>query len=320
MKRSLSLSVLAVVLFSMPTEASAESCTAVATDLNFGSVSPISREAFDATSTVSVTCTWPATTQLPNVQICLNLGGTSPRHLSNGTNQLQYDLYSDPGHSVAWGSTSHGTVPISFTMIKPSTGTSTKQVVTVYGRILANQPAVRTFNNANTLYTQNFHGAHTSFNVLFYLQGGGWPCSALAATSTFGFNASATVVNNCNLSATNIAFNAVGLLDTALTANGAITAQCTNGNAYKITLNGGANGTLNARKMMRSGGGATLGYELYTDTQFTTPWGDGTLGTSPVTNTGTGDAQVISVYGRVPAQSTPAPGTYMDTVTATISF
>jgi len=321
MKRWLSLFVLAVVLaLSMPTQASAQSCSALATNMRFGSVSPISRGEFPATSTVTVTCTWPATTQLPSAQICLNVGRASPRQLLNGTNQLLFDLYSDPGHSLVWGSTSHGTTPVSFTMTKPATGTSTTQVVTMYGRISPDQPAVRTVNNADTVYTQVFFGSHTSLNVRFYPQGTGGPCSAQATGGTFGFDVGATVINNCNISATNITFTSIGLLDTALTANGAITAQCTNGNAYKITLNGGANGTLNDRKMMRSGGGATLGYELYTDTQFTTPWGDGTLGTSPATNTGTGDAQVISVYGRVPAQSTPAPGTYTDTVTATINF
>jgi spore coat protein U-like protein len=39
-----------------------------------------------------------------------------------------------------------------------------------------------------------------------------------------------------------------------------------------------------------------------------------------VAATGNGNAQVISVYGQVPAQTSPAPGTYSDTITATIVF
>ena len=38
------------------------------------------------------------------------------------------------------------------------------------------------------------------------------------------------------------------------------------------------------------------------------------------TGSGSGNQQVITVYGQVPAQSTPAPGSYSDTITATISF
>ncbi|WP_082508426.1 Csu type fimbrial protein [Burkholderia sp. Leaf177] len=320
MKRMLFLFAVAIVLsFSMPGSASAQSCTAVATDLNFGSVSPISRTAFAATSTVSVTCTWPSVTLVPNAQICLNLGGTSPRQLANGTNTMQYDLYQDAGHSVIWGSTYTGTTPISFVMSKPALSTTLTQAVTVYGQISANQPTVPTAGNASTLYTQGFGGAQTSLNVGFYLLGTGLPCSTLATSGTFGFSANATVVNNCNISATNIAFTPAALLTSALTASGAITAQCTNGDAYKITLDGGVNGTVAARNMLRPGG-AKIGYQLYTDQQFATPWGDGSAGTSTVTRTGTGLAQVITVYGRVPAQTTPAPGTYTDTITATISF
>lgn len=35
---------------------------------------------------------------------------------------------------------------------------------------------------------------------------------------------------------------------------------------------------------------------------------------------GNGNAQSYTVYGRVPPQATPAPGTYLSTVTATVVF
>ena len=72
--------------------------------------------------------------------------------------------------------------------------------------------------------------------------------------------------------------------------------------------------------MQRAGGGGTVGYQLYVDAAHTTPWGDGTAGTSMATGGGTGNQQVVNVYGVVPAQTTPAPGNYSDTITATISF
>ena len=36
--------------------------------------------------------------------------------------------------------------------------------------------------------------------------------------------------------------------------------------------------------------------------------------------TGTAATQSIPVYGRVPAQATPPPGTYSDTVVATVTY
>lgn len=66
--------------------------------------------------------------------------------------------------------------------------------------------------------------------------------------------------------------------------------------------------------------GSTVSYQLYLDAGFATIWGDGTAGTTMVVGTGTGLVQAIPVYARVPSQTTPAPGPYTDTVTATIQF
>ena len=311
--------VVALVL-GMPNRASAQSCSAVASAISFGSVSPISHAAVSATGSVSVTCTWPAITLVPNAQVCLNLGGTSPRSMTNGTNQLQYDLYQDAAHSLTWGSITSGTTPISLTLVKPALGTSVTQVVTIYGQIAANQPTVPTVGNASTIYTQGFSGSQTSINAGFYLLGAPTCASLTASAGAFPFNVTATVVNNCNISATNLNFAATGVLSSALNATASITAQCTNGDAYRIALNGGTNGTVAARQMTRTGGRGTVNYQLYVDVGLTTAWGDGTAGTTQATGTGTGNSQALTVYGVVPAQNTPAPGAYTDTITATISF
>jgi len=238
----------------------------------------------------------------------------------NGTNQMQYDLYQNAGHSLAWGSIYYGTTPISLTLTKPGLGTTASTSVTIYGQITANQPTVPTVGNSSTTYTQNFGGATTSINYGFYLLGAP-SCASLTATQgTFAFSVAATVVNNCNISATNVSFAAAGVLSSALNATGSITAQCTNGDAYRIALNGGASGNVAARQMARSGGGGTVNYQLYVDSAHTSAWGDGTSGTAMAPGTGTGNQQVLNVYGVVPAQTSPVPGSYSDTITATISF
>ncbi|VWC90110.1 Csu type fimbrial protein [Burkholderia lata] len=304
----------------VPHDARAESCTATASTVSFGSVSPISRASVAATGTVSITCTWSAITLTPSVLVCLNLGGTSPRSLVNGTNAMQYDLFLDGGHSVAWGSIYSGTTPASVTLVKPALGTSASATVTIYGQITSNQPTVPTTGNSTTTYSQTFGGNTTSINAGFYLLGAPSCASLTASNGTFPFSATANVVNNCNISATNVSFGTASVLSGALAATGSITAQCTNGDAWKIALNGGSSGSVTARQMQRSGGGGTIGYGLYTDAARSIAWGDGTGGSSTVTGVGTGTSQVVTVYGAVPAQTTPAPGNYSDTITATISF
>ncbi|MDE1140143.1 MAG: spore coat U domain-containing protein [Paraburkholderia tropica] len=319
MRRLLMMLALCLTLGFAARGAHAEACTATATPVSFGNVSPIAGTTFTTTSTISVTCTWSAITLTPDVLVCLNLGGTSPRALTNGTNSMNYDLYRDAGHTQIWGSIYSNGTPISLTMAKPS-GTSLSTTVTVYGQIASAQPTVPTVNNASTVYTQSFGGNTTSINYGFYTLIAP-TCATLTATQgTFAFSSTATVINNCNISATNVAFGSAGVLSSALRANGSITAQCTNGDAFKIALNSGSSGNVAARTMARSGGGGSVSYQLYLDSGYSSAWGDGTGSTATAAGTGSGTQQVFTVYGRVPSQTTPAPGSYSDTITATIYF
>lgn len=301
--------------------AHADSCTVSAQTTSFGSVSPITQLAYTTTSTVGVTCTWDTLSLNTTVLVCLNLGATSPRAMTNGANQMQYDLYQDNGYTQVWGAVASGTTPMSVTLAKPGLGTSANATLTVYGRIAPNQPTVPSVNNSSTLYSQTFAGNQASYSYNFALLGIQLvPCTSQASAGTFAYSTNATVVNNCLINATNVAFPATGVLTSAQTATGSISAQCTNGDAFQIALNGGSSSNVAARTMQRSGGGGSVGYQLYRDAGYTQPWGDGTGGTSMATGTGSGLAQAITVYGRVPAQATPAPGNYSDTITATISF
>jgi spore coat protein U-like protein len=95
--------------------------------------------------------------------------------------------------------------------------------------------------------------------------------------------------------------------------------QCTNTTPYNIGLNAGstAGGTIATRLM--TSGAATVQYRMYSDAARTVNWGN-TVGTDTVSGTGNGSAQALTVYGRVPVQATPAPATYNDTVTVTITY
>ena len=51
----------------------------------------------------------------------------------------------------------------------------------------------------------------------------------------------------------------------------------------------------------------------------TQPWGNSS-GVITAAGTGSGLAQSLTVYGRVPAQTTPSPGAYTDTVVVTLTY
>jgi spore coat protein U-like protein len=317
----LRLVLLFVILSGAATQARADNCSASMSPVVFGDIKPITRAAVTATGTLTVTCNWLWTTLTPQVLVCLNLTAPSPRTLRNGTYAIQYDLYQDTAYGLQWGATSSGTMPVAVILNKPflSGNASVSTTVTLYGRVLANQPTIPTVNNSSTLYTQDFTATDTLLSAGFFLL---FPPSCATLTGTAGafpFQANANVLNNCTINATNVAFGAAGLLTRALNAAGSLNVQCTNSGAYRIALDGGRTGSVSARKMQRSGGGE-VAYQLYLDSAHSVPWGDGTGGTSMITATGTGLAQTIPVYGVVPMQTTPAPGDYTDTITATISF
>ena len=92
--------------------------------------------------------------------------------------------------------------------------------------------------------------------------------------------------------------------------------QCSQGTAYSIALNAGQNANGGQRRMINSG--AYVDYNLYQDSGRSQSWGDG--GATGSVLTGTGNNEEVIVYGRVPAQATPAPGTYTDTVQVTIAW
>jgi spore coat protein U-like protein len=144
------------------------------------------------------------------------------------------------------------------------------------------------------------------------------PASAASATSSF--QATITLQANCQVVSTaTLSFGTQGLLTANTDASANLQVQCTNSTPYNIGLNAGstAGGTVATRLM--TSGSATVQYRMYTDAGRTTNWGN-TVGTDTVGGTGNGSAQTFTVYGRVPVQATPAPATYNDTVTVTVTY
>jgi len=139
---------------------------------------------------------------------------------------------------------------------------------------------------------------------------------ASAATATGSFNVRVTIATTCQVdSATDLDFGTAGVLGTDLDQVSTITVSCTNTTPYTIALDKGVNGSSVTTRQMK--GGPTnelIDYSLYSNNGRTTNWGQ-TIGVDTVAGTGNGTGQAYPVYGRFPAQTTPAPGVYTDTIT-----
>jgi spore coat protein U-like protein len=144
--------------------------------------------------------------------------------------------------------------------------------------------------------------------------------AAFGATATSTFQVRATITATCTiLTSSDLDFGSLGVLTTNADQSSSIQVQCTNTTPYNIGLDAGAGtgATVTTRKL--SNGGAVINYSLYTDAARTTVWGN-TIGTDTVAAAGNGGSQNYTVFGRIPAQSTPAPGTYTDTITVTVTY
>ena len=144
------------------------------------------------------------------------------------------------------------------------------------------------------------------------------PQSALAGSATTTLGVSLTINAGSNVSSTSVAFPAQSVLASAVSQTGTVVVTCTNTTPYQVQLDQGAgSGATVTNRLMTGPASATVAYGLYQDSAHTTNWGK-TNGTD--TESGTGSAQTLTVYGHIAAQTTPAPGAYADTVNVTVTF
>ena len=157
--------------------------------------------------------------------------------------------------------------------------------------------------------------------------------TANAATATGTLTVKASVTNSCvlNTSATGTTTNAVldfGTLsslasnvdaDTTTAGGTSIKVLCNNTVPWALSFDGGQNVLSTQRRMI--GGGTTteyIPYNLFSDTGRSTAIG---IATTAYSGTGSGSVQTVNVYGRIPAGTTlPSAGSYVDTVTITVTY
>ncbi|NKF21762.1 Csu type fimbrial protein [Solimonas marina] len=143
-----------------------------------------------------------------------------------------------------------------------------------------------------------------------------------AAALAVGMSPQAFAV--CTVSTTPVAFAPYNPLDSnATNAVGNINLLCvlSIATSYTIKISTGSSGSYASRQLVFAGN--TLNYNLYTDSNRTMVWGDGSGGSQTVGGTyliSIIDGKNYSVYARMPARQNVSAGIYADIVNVTVDY
>jgi spore coat protein U-like protein len=308
------------LLLLAPGHASAASpaCTLTIANINFGSsVDVLPGGAVTVTGSWGLSCSGFGHSEID--RFCLNLGSGSgvsgsQRQLISGSNTLNYDLYQNSAYSTLWGSwqTGFDSAGMQIDITSNSSGNISTSIP-IYAKLFASQQTAAP-GSYSSVFPNSTSGAYATF-----AKAAGTNCPTGANHAQTGFSVLATVITSCYVNATTLNFGTAGLLSSLINATSTVSAQCTKGTPYNVGLNAGttAGGTTTTRLM--ANGPATISYKMFSDSARTINWGN-TIGTDTVGGTGTGNNQALTVYGQVPVQTSVAPGTYSDTVTATVTY
>jgi spore coat protein U-like protein len=300
--------------------AHAQSCTFTMTDLDWGSIDLGSASHFDLTGTFTASCTGLS---LLTVRVCPSIAAGSggadasgnPRYLLQGSQQLSYNLFTDPARTTVWGSRFWAASPGPPTVDVPLNLLGSGSVSrTVYARVFSGQAGLPT----GTYFT-SFAGGESLAAYAYNLAGS---CAAIGNTNAtqFDFTASATRLGSCTVVASDLNFGSHAMLDADVDAATTISVNCTPDLSYSVGLNGGTQGATDPeqRQMANPSGTEFVTYGLYKDATHLQPWGSS--GSALSSGVGSGSDQLLTAYGRVPTQATPSPDTYNDTVVVTVNY
>lgn len=143
-----------------------------------------------------------------------------------------------------------------------------------------------------------------------------------AATATQNLGVKMTLQNTCTVTTPSLLdFGIWSVLSANIDTTQTLSVTCTNLTPYSVGLGPGTGllAALTGRKMSGALPIFVVNYALYRNAARTQTWGN-TVGFNTFPGTGTGTPQALTIYGRVPAQSTPPNGTYTDTVAVTVTY
>lgn len=294
--------------------ATAQTCNFSSSNINFGSVSADLQASVQTTGTVTANCTGRRNR---TITICPNIasgsGGSnadaSLRYITSGGEQIPFNLYHNAGQGQVWGSYVWASAPrppaMSLTLSGNGSGSATRTIFA----------SMYQANVSAGLYTSSFSGNNTRFT---YGYAPGFNCSRTTRrTVQVPFTVQANNLGDCQITATPLDFGTLANLNAQVDATNTISVTCSNRVNYSVSLSNGLSGATSpaARRMTAATGTGTITYGIYTNAGRTNPFG-----ANAFSGNGNGNARTFVGYGRIPAQSTPAPTDYSDTVVVTVTY
>jgi spore coat protein U-like protein len=298
------------VLVPRDARAGSPTCTMTTSSIAFGNVDVLPGTSVDTAATISITCSGGGG---GGQRLCISIGsgtnfsGSQRQMAGPGGATLNYDLYKDASRSILWGSWQTGYDASGLQVDVAQFGTAK---VTVYGRVLGGQQIAEP-GSYSTTFTANPY--------LQYGDKGTASCPSGAKNTSNSASVTAMVASTCRLTTTNLNFGTTGAITANVDSTAQVIPQCSNGLPYSLSLDGGLSGATDPAQRKMSKSSEQIIYGLYRDAGRSQPWGS-TLGTDTVAGNGTGLNQSLTIYGRVPPQTTGSPGVYSDTIIVTVSY
>jgi len=295
----------------------AASCSASASGIAFGYASAGSLLGQTTIGAISEGCTGGWGTY-GTLAMCNAIGAgnnsvsQANRRMTFGANFISYQLYSDAAFTIPFAYPGNATVSI------PYSGSANAYTTTnVYAKILSPSTGLPagTYIDTYTAPTQIYITFDATAPNTPIVCGTGGPYVSASPT----FQVSVNYLASCRVSAAPLSFGTASALIANIDAQTNLSVTCTLGAPYSVSLGPGqaTGATTSARQM--SGPGGAISYSVYRDAGRTANWGN-QIGVDTVAGTGSGAAQSIPVYGRVPPQTLVSTGSYSDTIIVTLTY
>lgn len=147
--------------------------------------------------------------------------------------------------------------------------------------------------------------------------------AAFGAQQTATIGVTATIAASCTIATSPLSFGSMTTTNSGNTdVSTTVQVVCSSDSPFNIGIDSGLNAAGLQRRM--ASGGHTLNYSIFVDGFGLTEFGAiSTRGTSNNYNSpasGNAGTNTITIYGRIPQQTTPAAGVYSDTLTVTVAY
>ncbi len=298
-------------LLAAPAAQAAPQCAVTLSGISFGgNIDILAGGAIDGAGSATIACSNFGSGENAQAVVCLGLSDGAnaaggQRKMASASAMLSYELFSDSGRSARWGATQQSEPYFVLRASAPQLN------VPIYARIAALQKTAPVGPYIDNVTPMAFIAAAAN---------GAPSCNAMqrqvAATP---FLVSAGISANCIVSASDMSFGPQSSLAADLYAISAISVTCTTNAPYWVALDGGAGAAADPAQRKLTGPMGGIAYGLYSDSGYQRPWG-WTRDVNTVAGRGGAIPAKLSVFGRIKAQATPAPGVYSDTVTLSVNF